>query len=244
MASLKSMRVILDGKKKQKHRKETIKSIKEIQPDEPKAKSKRSRIDKIKKKFDWNDYLRKEIKPRKLVDFNTAVKELPINARIAYVLNKTYVDKKSNEEKNVYCNSGFYKGSIEVTSRSICEGGQIAEKQMMVLVGKKLYYLSASDIKQFYVYIDQGNLIKDKVKQCKDNIKDVRGNSLPNLEGGSRLRSNSSSNDLLKRNKTSANSLLDNRSVSASDLLRRSDSKTKKSPSNIIKRTKANSLLH
>ena len=276
MASLKSMKIILD--KKQKKKRKSISSIDEIEPHTPrrpptpepfKSKSKtkskpksKSRISKIKEKFNWNDYIHKEPKARKEVPFAIACAGLPMNSRVAYILNRTFINR-AGEQQNVYCNSAFYKGVIEVESCSICEGKKLVkEKQMIMRVGKKLYYLGDNDIKTLYVYMDQGDLLKKQVKQCKDNIRDIRGKSLPIIDGGTRSRNSTndllrdsmsrvSNNDLLNdvtRNRNSASNLLRDSMSRVSNnetsdpntsRLQTSQSRDKKKPTK-----RANSLLH
>lgn len=217
MSSLKSTRLFIDSKKKKKH-KTKISSIEVVEPKEIPKPVKRSKVKP--KKFSWNDYLKKEIKPRKLVEFNVALRILPIGTRVSYILNKTYEDKRTGETKNVYCNSGFYKGTIEVKSFSLCDspGKYVVSEQMMISVGKNLYYIGNDDVKEFYVFMDQNDLVKRAVKQCKDNISDIRGKSLPHIKGGSR-----NSNPLLSREPS--------KRIDINAL-------------NSVRRKKANSLLH
>lgn len=214
MASLKSMKIKLDAKGKEKSKSKTTKpkikryskqvsELVEVEPDElPKVKT-------VERRKSIKDFLPKKEVNKKYMDFKSVISTLPFGMRVGYKLNVTFRDNKTGKMKPIYCNSGFYRGASTVKSYSRCENKVITEDVIKVSVGGKVYEIRENTLVEFYVFVDELNkqLYNGKAKKCYDDAVIARSKSLSHLDGGKTTQSN----PLLKADKRSpksANSLL------------------------------------
>lgn len=194
MASLKSVRTVLDSKNKKlpskttkssrKYKKTTSKptiaSVEDVSPDS---------INDTGKTINSNITNRAKVS----VTFEKLIANAPIGVRISYVLNTLYIDKKTKQYKHIYSNSAFYKGSLMMKS------GANSVLHMMVKSGKTLYYLNSDDIKELYVFhqatpkkpieISREILRRSKSVEHKKEKTDPKNDASDKLLGGMRPKS-------------------------------------------------------
>jgi hypothetical protein len=107
---------------------------------------------------------------KRAISFDEARRGLPVGARISYVLWKLYEDR-SGEQKYVYCNSAFYRGTMGLASYSLTEKKEIVTPVLVVASGGKIYQLSNDDIKELYVFEQQSDFCKKPKDRCEAKLR-------------------------------------------------------------------------
>lgn len=235
MASLKSMKIKLDSAKKDKSKSKSKSRSQKIDKEyklvavEPEELPKPKTI--VHKQKSIKDYLPKREVKKNYMQFDEVVNQLPFGLRVGYKLKRKFTDRRSGILKNIYCNSGFYRGTSHIEVFSRCENKVIMERIIKVSSGGKVYEIRKDDLLEFYVFIDELNeqLWNGKAKQCYDNAINIRSKSLSHID--------------VNQQQSQPQSRLKSRGGKANNILHRD------SPSRTIKKIKpverkANSLLH
>lgn len=122
-----------------------------------------------------------------LVSFEDAKTALPVGAHVAYVLHRLFKDRKTGELKNVYCNSAFYRGTIDIRSRDISTKKEVVTPVLIVVSGKSTFQLAEDEIKEFYVFENQSDFAKTPKERSVEQKRKERERS-KSLDHASRSR--------------------------------------------------------
>ena len=182
MSSLKSVRQVLDSKSTRSTRStkstqsngSNRSTLLEIKPSFTDAMKVQSALHN--KKVNMKELLAGRSAKRQ-ASFDNARAALPVGAHISYVLHRLFKDRKTGELKNVYCNSAFYRGTIDIKSRDIVTQREIVTPVLIVVSGKTTYQLAEDEIKELYVYENQADFAKTPKERSNEQKKRERERS-------------------------------------------------------------------
>lgn len=218
MSSLKSVRQLLDSK--------STRSTKSAPKRTPSVKAKPAKsmveiepsIAKPRATVNMKELLAGR-SAKRLVSFDVAKANLPIGAHVSYVLHRLFKDRKTGELKHVYCNSGFYRGVVEIKSYDVISQKTIVTPALVVVAGKSTYQLTEDELKEFYVYESQVNFAKTPKERSNEQKRKERERSKSLDHAERKSKTNTKTDEILNRKVKDRSSLLDRESRRTKSLI-------------------------